>query len=55
MANMFYDYFVDIAKNIAESIEGNNNNDLDCMKNINQPNSFFFGPINCYSTDKLIC
>ena len=25
------------------------------MININQPNSFFFGPINCHSKEKLIC
>ena len=40
MANMFNDYFVDIGKNIAESIGENNANHLDYMTNINQPNSF---------------
>ena len=39
---MFNDYFVDIGKNIAESLVGNNNNHLDWMANINQPNSFIF-------------
>ena len=47
--------FVVIGKKIAESIGGNNNNHPDYMTNINQPNSFFFRPINCYSTEKLIC
>ena len=35
------DYFVDIGRNIAESIGGNNANHLDYMTHINQPNSFF--------------
>ena len=52
---MFNDYFVDIGKNIAESIRENNANHLDYMTHINQPNSFFFRPIHCYSTEKLIC
>ena len=37
IANMFNDYFVDIGKNIAQSIGGNNNNHLDYMTNINHP------------------
>ena len=41
IANMFNDYFVDIEKNIAESIVGNNDNHLDYMTHINQPKSFF--------------
>ena len=52
---MFNDYFVDIGRNIADSIRGNNANHLDYMIHINQPNSFFFRPIHCYSTEKLIC
>ena len=52
---MFNDYFVDTVRNIAESIGGNNANQLDYMTYINQPNSFFFKPIHCYSTKKLIC
>ena len=40
IANMFNDYFVDIRKNIAESIGGNNADHLDYMTHINQPNSF---------------
>ena len=52
---MFNDYFVDIGKNTAESIGGNNANHLDYMTHINQHNSFFFRPIDCYSTEKLIC
>ena len=55
IANMFNDYFDDIGRNIAESIGGNNANHLDYMTHINQPNSFFFTPIHCYSTEKLIC
>ena len=55
IANMFNDYFVDIGQNIAELIGGNNNNHFDYMVHINQPNSFFFRLINCYSTEKLIC
>ena len=55
IANVFNDYFVDIGRNIAESIGGNNANHLDYMTHINQPNSFFFRPIRCYSTEKLIC
>ena len=55
IANMFNDYFVDIGKNIAESIVGNNSNHLEYMTHINQPNSFFFRPIHCYSTEKFIC
>ena len=54
IANMFNDYFVDIGRNIAESIGGNNANHLDYMTHINQPNSFFFRPIDCHSTKKLI-
>ena len=41
IANMFNDYFVDIGRNIAESIGGNNVNHLDYMTQINQPNAFF--------------
>ena len=55
IANMFNDYFVDIGRNIAESIGLNNVNHLDYMTHINQPNSFFFRPLHCYSTEKLIC
>ena len=55
IANMFNDYFVDIGKNIADSIWGNNANHLDYRTHINQPNSFFFRGIDCYSTEKLIC
>ena len=55
IANMFNDYYVDIGRNIAESIWGNNANDIDYMTHINQPNSFFFRPVHCYSTEKLIC
>ena len=54
IANMFNDYFVDIGRNIAESIGGNNVNHLDYMTHINQPNYIFFRPIHCYSTEKLI-
>ena len=50
-----YDYFVNIGKNIAESIAVNNNNHLDYMAHINQPNSFLFRSIHCYSTEKIIC
>ena len=53
IANMFNDYFVDIGRNIAESNGGNNFNHLDYMTHINQPNSFFFRPIHCYSTEKI--
>ena len=52
---MFNDYIVDIGRNIAESIGGNNANHLDYMTHINQPNSFFFRPFHCYATEKLIC
>ena len=45
IANMFNDYFVDIGRNIAESIGGNNANHLEYMSHINQPNSLFFRPI----------
>ena len=55
IANMFNNYFVDVRKYIAESIGGNYNNQLDYMAHINQPNSFFFRPIHCYSTEKLFC
>ena len=55
IANMFNNYFVDIGRNIAASIGGNNADHLDYMTHINQPNSFFFRPIHCYSTEKLIC
>ena len=52
---MFNDYFVDIGRNIAESVGGNNVNHLDYMTLKNQPNFFFFRRIHCYSTEKLIC
>ena len=52
---MFNDYFVDIGRSIAESIGGSTANHLDYMTHINQPNSFFFRPVHCYSTEKLIC
>ena len=55
IADIFNDYFVDIGRNIAESIGAKNVNHLDCMTHLNQPNSFFFRPIHCYSTEKLIC
>ena len=55
IANMFNDYFVDIERNIAESIGGNNANHLDYMTHLNQPTLFFFRPIHCCSTEKLIC
>ena len=55
IANMFNDYFVDIGRNFGESIGGNNVNHLDYMIHINQPNSFFFRPIHCNSTENLIC
>ena len=45
IANMFNDYFVDMGRNIAESIRENNANHLDYMTHINQRNSFFFRPI----------
>ena len=51
---MFNDYFVDIGRNIAESIGGNNANHLVYMTHLNQPNFFLFRPIHCYSTEKLI-
>ena len=51
-ANIFNDYFVDIGRNIAKSIGGNSVNHLDYMTHINQPNFFFFRPINCYCTEK---
>ena len=52
---MFNDYFVDIGRNVAESIGENNANYFDYMTHINQPNSFFFRPIHCYSTEEFIC
>ena len=52
---MFNDYFVDIGRNIDESIGENNVNQLDYMTHINQPNSFFFRPIYCNATEKFIC
>ena len=55
IANMFNDCFVDIGKNIPESILGNNNSHIDYMAHINIPNFFFFRPICCYSTEDLIC
>ena len=45
ITNMFNDYFVDIGRNIAESIGGNDVNHLDYMTHINQPNCFFLRPI----------
>ena len=53
--NMFNDNFVVVGRNIAESIGGNDVNHLDYITHINQPNSFFFRRIHCYSTEKLIC
>ena len=47
IANIFNDYFIDIGRNNA--------NHLDYTTHINQPNSFFFRRIHCYSTEKLIC
>ena len=52
---MFKDNFVDIGKDVAESIGGNNNNHLDYMAHIKYPNSFSFGPINCDSTEIVTC
>ena len=48
IANLFNDYFVDILRNIVESIGGNNADHFDYMTHINQPNSFFFRPVHCY-------
>ena len=57
MADIFnnYYYLVDIEKNIAASIGGNNKNYINFIANINQPNSFFFRPIHCNSIEKIIC
>ena len=55
IANMFNDFFVDIERNIIESIGVNNANHLDNMTHINHYNSFLFRPIHCYSTERLIC
>ena len=52
---MFNVDFVDIVRNITESIGGNNVNHLDYMTHINQPNSFFCRPIHCFLSEKLIC
>ena len=38
---MFNDCFVDMEKTVAELIVVNNDNHLDYMTHINQPNSFF--------------
>ena len=43
IANIFNDYFVDIEKNIAESIGRNNTNHRDYFVHTNQP--IFFRPI----------
>ena len=40
IANLFNDYFVDIGRNIAKQIVGNNANHLDYMTHIYQTNSF---------------
>ena len=40
IANMFKDYFVDIGRNIVESIGVNNVNHFDYITHINQPNFF---------------
>ena len=53
--NMLNVSFADIGKNIVESIGGNDSNQLHYMAYINQPDSFFFRKIHCYSTEKLIC
>ena len=47
-----YYYFVDIAKNIAEQIGGNNYNQRDYMPHVNQHNSFSFRPIHHYQLKK---
>ena len=44
-----------LLKMLPASIGGNNNNHLDYMADINQPNCFFFRPTHCYSIEKLIC
>ena len=44
---MFNDHVVDMGRNIS--------NHLDYLTHINQSNSFFFKPIHCNSTKKLIC
>ena len=50
---MLNDYFVDIGRNIAESIGGNNVNHLDYITHINQPNSLLFHrKINLLSENK---
>ena len=55
IANMFNDYFVDIGKNIAKSICGNENNHLDYMTHINQLILFSSDQFtSCYSIEKLI-
>ena len=41
IANILNDYFIDIGRSIAESIGGNNGNNLDYRTHINQPNYFF--------------
>ena len=42
IVNMLNDYVVDIVRNIADSIGGNNGDHLDYTTRINQPNSLLF-------------
>ena len=45
ISNNFNDFFVNIGKNIAESVDSNFNDHKKYLTHIDQPNSFFFKPV----------
>ena len=45
MANLFNDFFINVGKNIAESVDSDPGDHLKYLTHLNQPNSFFFRPL----------
>lgn len=54
ISNAFNDFFVDIGKNIAESVGGGLNDHKQYLSHINIPHSFFFKPILPSETSQII-
>ena len=45
ICNSFNNFFVDVGRNIAESVKSNPNDHLKFLSDVNIPNSFFFQPV----------
>ena len=54
IANIFNDFFVNVGKDIADSVDSGPDDHLKYLNHINQPNSFFFRPITPNETYAII-